>query len=102
MIDPDETEALRRQPLDGDNDPPALTSYQTRRCATIIDAYMNGHDGWHQHVHTVVAFLHAAATEGATGGRAVMSRPTSELWPLIDALPWPPSGGPQPQQDTAY
>lgn len=99
MLDPDEQDALRRKHLEGDENPPALTSYQTRRCATIIDVYLDGHQGWRDHVHTVVEFLHAAATEGATKGSGVMARPTSELWPLIDALPWPPNGPPKPQQD---
>lgn len=100
MLDPDEQDALRRRPLEGDDNAPALTSYQVRRCATIIDAYLDGHEGWREHVETVVQFLHAAATEGGSEGRIIMSQPTAKLWPIIDDLPWPPSGRPKSQQDT--
>lgn len=99
MNDPDERQALLRDPIAGDDNPAALTAYQAQKCAAIVDAYNQGHDGWSEHVRTVVKFLHAAAIEGATKTALSIRPSTADLWPILDALPWPPAGSPAPQPD---
>jgi len=98
MHDPDDLENIKREPLEGDGNPAAMTAAQATKCADIIDAYEQGHVGMKQYVPTVVAFLHAAATEGRYGSN-VMRPSTSDLWPVIDAVIWAPIGRPKPQQD---
>jgi hypothetical protein len=98
MLDPNEQDAYKNNPEDGDDRPAALTSLQAQKCASIIGAFADGQIGWEPHVRTVVRFLNAAAIEGSAGEQIV--RPgTTELWSTIRDLPWPASGGPKAQPD---
>lgn len=94
MTDPEDYDAYQRTPSPGDDNLAVLTSYQARKCAAIIQAHLDGHQLWEPHAQDAVAFLHAAATEGQG---IVVSPATAELWPGLQALPWPPIGGPKPQ-----
>lgn len=97
MLDPNEQDARRNEPLEGEDGPAALTSLQAQKCASIIGAYADGQSGWEPHVRIVVHFLNAAAIEGT--GKAILRPSTADLWPSLRDLPWPPSGGPKAQPD---
>lgn len=98
MHDPEHINAVKRQPLDGDDHPAHITAYQAQKCATILEAYADGQTLYRAHVNTVAQFLKAAALEAALGEG--YSRPSAQsIWQQIAHLSWPRHGGPQPQAD---
>jgi hypothetical protein len=95
--DTDEIQRKIKKPQAIDNAPTAITHIQAMKCAAIIGAILDGHDGFKEVGGTVIKFLQAAAIE-ANGGEPM--HPTSrESWSIIDAAVWPRSGRPRPQPD---
>lgn len=95
--DPDERQNIINETQAIDNAPTAITHIQAMKCAAIIGAILDGHDGFKEVGGTVVKFLQAAAIE-ANGGESM--HPTSrESWSIIDAAVWPMPGRPRPQPD---
>lgn len=96
MHDPEGVEAIKRQLLEGDSDVANIMAHQAQKCAAILEAYVDGQALYREHVNTVAQFLKAAAMEAALGMGNY--RPSSiTIWQEIDHLPWPRSGGSQPQ-----
>ncbi len=92
---PPEWDDMLREPLTGDDDPSGLTRLQADKCAAIIRSYTRGHEGWRPHLATVANFMNATVLESMPGANCSPS--AAELWSELDALPWPPPGGPRPQ-----
>lgn len=96
MHDPEQINAVKRQPLDGDDSPAQITAYEAQKCAAILEAYADGQTLYRDHVNTVAQFLKTAALEAALGEG--YSRPSAQsIWQRLEQLSWPRHGGPQPQ-----
>lgn len=96
MQDPEQLDAVKRQPLDGDDSPAKITAYQAQKCAAILDAYADGQALYRDDVNTVAQFLKTAALEAALGEG--YSRPSAQsIWQHLAELSWPRHGGPRPQ-----
>lgn len=96
MHDPEHIDAVKRQPLEGDDNPAHITAYQAQKCAAILEAYVDGQTLYQEHVNVVAQFLKTAALEAALGEGH--SRPSAQIiWESLDQLAWPRHGGPQPQ-----
>ena len=67
MHDPEQVNAVKCQPLDGDDHPTQITAYQAQKCAAIVEAYADGQALYREHVNTVAKFLKTAALEAALG-----------------------------------
>lgn len=96
-IDPDERDTNLSTTRPGDELPIAINRYQALKCAAIISAFTQGQVGWEPHVQKVAHFLMASAME-ATHGKGAIAPNSEEDWHDLDELPWPPHGGPRPQQ----
>lgn len=79
-----------------DSRPANITTFQAMKCAAILSAYQDGHEGWSDAVDDVSRFLEAAAAEG---GGAVINPSSAQIWERIAELPFPPVGPPKPQPD---
>jgi len=98
MHDPEQVNAVKCQPLDGDDHPTQITAYQAQKCAAIVEAYADGQALYREHVNTVAKFLKTAALEAALGHG--YSRPTAQtIWQHIEHLPWPRHGGARRQAE---
>jgi len=96
MQDPEQINAVKSQPLDGDDSPAQITAYQAQKCAAILEAYADGQALYRDHVNTVAQFLKTAALEAALGEGH--SRPSAQsIWQHLEQLSWPRHGGTQPQ-----
>lgn len=96
MHDPEQLDAVKRQPLDGDDNPAHITAYQAQKCAAILEAYADGQMLYLDHINTVAQFLKTAALEAALGEG--YSRPSAQsIWQHLEELSWPRHGGPQQQ-----
>jgi acyl-homoserine lactone acylase PvdQ len=62
MHDPEQLNAVKRQPLDGDDNPAQITAYQAQKCAAILEAYADGQTLYLEHVNTVAQFLKTAGS----------------------------------------
>lgn len=98
MHDPEHINAVKRQHLDGDDNPAPITAYQAQKCAVILEAYIDGQTLYQEHVNVVAQFLKAAALEAALGEG--YSRPSAQtIWQQLDALSWPRHGGARRQAE---
>ena len=96
MHDPERLDAVKRQPLEGDDSPVHITAYQAQKCAAILEAYADGQTLYRDHVNTVAQFLKTAALEAALGEG--YSRPSVQsIWQHLAELSWPRHGGSRPQ-----
>lgn len=96
--DPDERQRQLDESVTGEETPIAVTAYQAQKCASVIEAALDGQIGYNVPAETVLLFLRAAAMEAAFEVGCIY--PTSDsLWASLRDLPWPPPGGPRPQPD---
>lgn len=98
-FDPDAWQDMLRTPNPDDDVPITMTYHQALKCAALVDAFVQGHEGYRDEVRMVGAFLRAAAFGVGRGAPArIRIRPSVEdAWAVIDAAPWPRSGPPRDQ-----
>lgn len=96
MMDPQERDKHLNKKSPEDYNPANINVFQARKCAQILSAYQDGHEGWRGAVDNIYRFLDAAASEGAG---ISMSPSSAQVWDRLDELPFAPIGPPKPQPD---
>ncbi len=79
--------------LVGGGDPVSLTRGQARKCAALLQAYLDGEQNDQDSAHAVADLLGFIGTETAFGPVVTTAHP----WPRVEALAWPRRAVDEPQ-----
>ena len=95
-LDPDEMQKLLTERDSTDDLPLGITRYQAQKSAAIILAALDGHAAYAEASATVAKYLQTLALEAFPGNHRTPQSST-QLWKILDELPWPAPGPPEEQ-----
>ncbi|MEO6882191.1 MAG: hypothetical protein ABI181_14755 [Mycobacteriaceae bacterium] len=79
--------------LVGGGDPVSLTRGQTRKCAALLQAYLDGDQNDQDSAHAVAYLLSYVGMETSFN----LAGTTPHPWPRVKALPWPHGAVDEPE-----